>query len=188
MSYGNQPGDTGEHGGQPGYGQQPGYGGQPGYGDQGYGSQQPGYGQPGYGQQPGYDPYGQPQPGYTQPSGYDAYQQPGYQQSYAQPGYQQGYGYPPQRPTNGLAVASLVMGIVGLLLCGVTSILGAIFGHIAMARIKESGEEGRGMAVAGLVTSYITIALWVILWLAFGAAILALIGIAEAVPSSDFNY
>ncbi|GAB1817498.1 DUF4190 domain-containing protein [Herbidospora sp. RD11066] len=174
MTYGNQPGDTGDPGNNyPGYGQQPDYG-QGGY------PQQPTYGQPGYGTkdtQPAGGGYGQDY-GYGQ--GYQQYQQPGYDAGYAQPGY----GYAATRPTNGMAVASLVMGLIGLVLCGVTAVLGVIFGHIAISRIKTSGEEGHGMAVAGLVISYITIALWVILWLAFGAFMLAMVGIAE---STDYG-
>ncbi|WP_061300257.1 DUF4190 domain-containing protein [Herbidospora cretacea] len=181
MTYGNQPGDTGDPGNNyPGYGQQPDYG-QGGYQQQPGYPQQPGYGQPGYGTQntqPSGGGYEQPDYGYQQ-----SYQQP-YQQSYGQPGYdpyaQPGYGYAAPRPTNGLAVASLVMGLIGLVLCGLTAILGVIFGHMALSRIKTSGEEGHGLAVAGLVISYITIGLWVILWLIFGAAMLALVGIAES--------
>jgi uncharacterized protein DUF4190 len=66
--------------------------------------------------------------------------------------------YPPQPPsypppagsrTNGLAVASLVLGIVWL--CGVGSILALIFGFVALGRIKRTGEGGRGLAIAGIV-------------------------------------
>jgi Domain of unknown function (DUF4190) len=62
--------------------------------------------------------------------------------------------YPPQPPaaggrTNGLAVASLVLGIVWL--CGVGSILALVFGAMALSRIKRTGEGGRGLAIAGIV-------------------------------------
>jgi len=33
--------------------------------------------------------------------------------------------------------------------------LGIIFGHISLSQIKKTGEEGRGLAVAGLVISYL---------------------------------
>ncbi|WP_062354852.1 DUF4190 domain-containing protein [Herbidospora yilanensis] len=182
MTYGNQPGDSGDRGNDyPGYGQQPDYGQGGGYPQQPGQPQQPGYGQPGYGTQ-----NTQPAGGYGQPDyGYGQQYQQGYQQGYQQPGYDQGYaqpgyGYAAPRPTNGLAVASLIMGLIGLVFCGVTAILGVIFGHMSLSRIKSSGEDGHGLAVAGLVTSYITIGLWVILWLVFGAAILTLVGIAGA--------
>jgi hypothetical protein len=61
--------------------------------------------------------------------------------------------YPPPPPagsrTNGLAVASLVLGIVWL--CGVGSILALVFGAMALSRIKRTGEGGRGLVIAGIV-------------------------------------
>ncbi|SEG83468.1 protein of unknown function [Nonomuraea solani] len=189
MSYGDQGGGGG-YGAQPpggGYGQQPpshggGYGQQPpshgGYGQQppsgggyGYGQQPPSGGGYGYGEQPpsggGYA-YGQQPPSY----------------GYAQPGY--GYGPPqPPRSTNGMAVASLVCGIIGLVFCGVTSIPGVILGHIALNKIKRTGEEGSGMAVGGLVTSYITVAIWLLCWLIFGGMLLSLIGLGAAATSTS---
>lgn len=177
MSYGDQ-GNSGGYGAQPpggGYGQPPGYGQQPpsGYGQQppsGYGQQPPtggGYGDYGYGQQSGYG-YGQQPPG-----------------AYGQPGYG-AYGAPPPRSTSGLAITSLVLGIVGLLFCGLTSIPGAVVGHMALSRIKRTGEEGQGMAMGGLITSYITIVLWVILWILFGGMWLALVGLSSAATAGNY--
>ena len=37
--------------------------------------------------------------------------------------------------------------------------LGIVFGHISLSQIKQTGEEGRGLAVAGLVISYVITAL-----------------------------
>jgi hypothetical protein len=54
------------------------------------------------------------------------------------------------------------MGIAGLFACGTTSIVGAVLGHISLSQIKRTGEEGRGMAIAGLVLSYFGIACWVL--------------------------
>jgi len=52
-------------------------------------------------------------------------------------------------PTNGMAIASLVLGVVGM------SLLAVIFGHISRSTIRRTGEAGDGMAVAGLVLGYI---------------------------------
>ncbi len=68
----------------------------------------------------------------------------------------------PLTPQNsGLAIASLVLGIVGLLtfaVCigGVPALMAVIFGHMALARIKTTSGtvKGRGLALAGLVTGY----------------------------------
>jgi hypothetical protein len=60
-----------------------------------------------------------------------------------------------------------VLAVVGLVMCGVPSILGVIFGHVAMGQIKRTGEEGRGMAIAGLVISYAAIVIWIVFWIAW---------------------
>lgn len=63
-------------------------------------------------------------------------------------------------PQSGLAIASLVCGILGILLCYVNA-LGAlpavICGHMALRRIRESElpMAGRGMAIAGLIMGYL---------------------------------
>jgi len=53
------------------------------------------------------------------------------------------------KTTNGLAVASLVLGIVWVYWIG--SILALIFGLVARKQIKERNQGGEGMAIAGIV-------------------------------------
>ena len=56
----------------------------------------------------------------------------------------------------------MVLGILGIFLCmfyGVASIIAVVFGHVALSQIKRTGQEGRGMAIAGLATGYTGIAL-----------------------------
>ncbi|MGU3502190.1 peptidylprolyl isomerase [Mycobacterium sp. C31M] len=67
------------------------------------------------------------------------------------------YGYPPPaaRPTNSLAIAALICGIL-------IAPLGIVFGHISLYQIKRSGDEGRGMAIAGLVLGYLLTVLGVL--------------------------
>ncbi|SEO13101.1 DUF1707 and DUF4190 domain-containing protein [Actinacidiphila rubida] len=62
----------------------------------------------------------------------------------------------PLRPprTNSYAVASLSCGIAGTLL-GLPAIPAVILGHLARRQIRRTGEQGDGMAVAGLVLGYI---------------------------------
>jgi Domain of unknown function (DUF4190) len=59
--------------------------------------------------------------------------------------------------TSGLAIASMVLGIVWIFWLG--SILAVIFGHVALSQIKRSmgALTGRGMAIAGLVLGYLGI-------------------------------
>jgi hypothetical protein len=74
------------------------------------------------------------------------------------------YGPPARRGTNGMAIASLVLGI--LWLCFVGSILALIFGYVALRQIDERNEDGRGMAIAGIVLGWVgvgVLALYVVL-------------------------
>ena len=82
----------------------------------------------------------------TPPPPYGAYPPPpGPYAGYRYPGYP---GYPQPQPTNSLAIVSLVCAFL-------FAPLGIIFGHISLSQIKKTGEEGRGLAVAGLVISYL---------------------------------
>ncbi len=60
--------------------------------------------------------------------------------------------------TNGLAIASLVVGLLWMWWIG--SVLAVVFGHVALKQIarSETGQGGRGMAIAGLVLGYIGLA------------------------------
>lgn len=75
--------------------------------------------------------------------------------------------------TNGLAVWSLVVGIMGLLLdifCGVGAfmgVVGVIVGIIALNKSKQTG-HGRGMALGGLITSGVAVAIGLLVLLVFG--------------------
>ncbi len=68
-------------------------------------------------------------------------------------------GYAPVQQTNGLAIASMVLGIAGF--CGVGAILAFIFGLVALSQIKNSNGRmgGRGMAITGVVLGSIWLAL-----------------------------
>ncbi len=78
--------------------------------------------------------------------------------------------YPVKAKTNGLALASMILGIVGitvglcLIFFPVMPILAVVFGHLGLSQTRSTGAPGRGYAIAGLVTGYIGIAL-AILWL-----------------------
>jgi hypothetical protein len=71
-----------------------------------------------------------------------------------------------------MAVASLVLGIVGVLLCFLIlpSALAVIFGAIGLSQIRHAPERftGRGLAIAGLVLGIIALSAFV-LALAFGS-------------------
>ncbi|MEU2649246.1 DUF4190 domain-containing protein [Streptomyces albidoflavus] len=118
---------------------------------------------PGQPQQPG--PGAPPPPPYVPPQGGPGpYQQPppGPYGAYpGQPGqgYGYGYGYPaPQPPVNGLAVGSLVTGILFFV-----PAVGLILGLFALPSLKRRGERGKGMAVAGMILSSCGLALWTLM-------------------------
>ena len=127
------------------------------------------------GQPPYSDPSGQPQ--HPQPSqGYpppgQGYPPPGYgppPQGYPPPGYPPPQGYPPPSPPNNtLAIVSMVSGIAGLTVIPfLASIVAVITGHIAKGQLRraEGREGGDGMATAGLITGYIGIAFWGLMFL-----------------------
>jgi len=68
--------------------------------------------------------------------------------------------------TNGKSIASLVLGIVSLLLPYVGLILGIVgivISKKAFTEIAQRQEGGKGMAVAGLVMSIISVAIYALL-------------------------
>lgn len=74
------------------------------------------------------------------------------QPCYPPPGGYPGYGPP---PTNAMSVAALVAGIVGwTVLPLVASIVAVVLGHMARAQIRRTGEQGGGLALAGLILGY----------------------------------
>ena len=86
------------------------------------------------------------------------------------PGFPPPPAYPVKAKANGLALASMILGIVGitvglcLIFFPVMPILAVVFGHLGLSQTRTTGAPGRGYAIAGLVTGYIGIAL-AILWL-----------------------
>lgn len=94
-----------------------------------------------YAPQSAYPPPYSPPPAYPPPPYYGGYPPPGYG------------GYPPVAPTNGMAIASLILGILWLYWVG--SILALVFGYIAQQQIRQRGESGGGLATAGIVLGWI---------------------------------
>ena len=71
-----------------------------------------------------------------------------------------GYGSPAGvRKTNSLAIASLVLGVLGLTGIGPLGILALIFGYRARRRIERTGENGAGFATAGIVMGWTAVVL-----------------------------
>lgn len=120
--------------------------------------------QPGAGQS-GQPPYGQQAPQYGQ-------QAPLYgQQPYGDPGYGQPGGQRTDK-YNVLAIVSLVSAFF-------VSLVAVITGHIALHQIKRTGEQGRALAITGLVLGY--------LGLLAGIVIAIILIVAVATHSGDLS-
>ncbi|MGI8677823.1 MAG: DUF4190 domain-containing protein [Jatrophihabitans sp.] len=114
----------------------------------GYDASQP-QGQPDGSPAPYDQPYSRP-PQYGLPG-------PGYPPG---PAFPPAYGYPSSVGTNGLAIASLVLGILWLYWIG--SILALILGLVARSQIKQRRQPGDGLAIAGIILGIIGVATLVI--------------------------
>lgn len=76
-------------------------------------------------------------------------------QPYRQPAY-----YPPPKQTNGMAIAALITAFL-------FSPAGIVLGIVARKQIRRTGEEGWGMATAGLIIGVVLTVLWLlalVLW------------------------
>ncbi|MFI5532438.1 DUF1707 and DUF4190 domain-containing protein [Kitasatospora sp. NPDC051853] len=72
--------------------------------------------------------------------------------------------FPPARPrTNPLAVTSLVLGLLCLPSFGMTAVPAVVTGHLAKGQLRQSREEGDGMATAGLVFGWLSVAFWLLM-------------------------
>lgn len=66
------------------------------------------------------------------------------------------YQLPAGSGTNGFAIASFILGILGLFT--ISAVLSIIFGIIALVKIRNVPQKGKGFAIAGLVLSGIWLA------------------------------
>ena len=112
-------------------------------------------------------PLGAPAPQqFGAPGAFDQNQYP--QAGYAQPGYPQpGYGMPPQKQSNGLAIAGLILAIL-------VWPVGLILSIIALVKSKGLGGAGKTPAIIGLIISLI-----------LGAGTVALVAVAAKSTAAD---
>jgi hypothetical protein len=76
--------------------------------------------------------------------------------------------------TNGLAVASLACALAQFVFGPLAAIPAIVFGHVARHQIKRTGEQGAGLALAGLI-------------LGWAAAILAILLIVSVAASARMH-
>ncbi|MFF9848868.1 DUF4190 domain-containing protein [Streptomyces litmocidini] len=118
-------------------------------------------------------PAGGPQPGgWPAPGPYTSPGMPYAAGPYGGPPGAQGtvpYGQPPRRSTNGLAIGSLVSGVVCCL-----PPLGLVLGLVALPQIRKKDQAGRGLAIAGIALSAVS-------------SLLVVVGLASGGFSSAWN-
>ena len=112
----------------------------------------------------GNDPYGQQPYGQQQPY-QDPYQVSGAPASPANPYGQQ---YPPAYQ------AGSPMQNMG------TNTMAIVFGHMAKKQIKETGEQGDGLATAGLILGYVFTGITVLICCGYAAVIVGILGSSSA--------
>ncbi|MEH0984644.1 DUF4190 domain-containing protein [Micromonospora sp. CPCC 205556] len=95
-----------------------------------------------------------------------------------------GYGYPTAPKTNSMAIAALVLSLVGFASC-ITAPIGAILGHVARKQIRETGEGGEGMAKAAIIVGWILTGLLLLL-IAFYIVVIVLAIADTSSGGSDF--
>ncbi|MEH0843270.1 DUF4190 domain-containing protein [Micromonospora sp. CPCC 205711] len=103
---------------------------------------------------------------------------------YPTPGYPS-YGYAAQPKTNSMAIAALVLSLVGIASC-ITAPVGAILGHVARKQIRETGEGGEGMAKAAIIVGWILTGLLLLLIAFYVVVIVLAIANGDSSSSSSF--
>ena len=86
--------------------------------------------------------------------------------------YNNGNTPPAAPPQKTLAIISMIAGIVSIISCGgcgLTPIAGLILGILSIRK----KEDGKGMAMAGIITSAVSIVIGLIFWLIWGIAMVA---------------
>ena len=75
--------------------------------------------------------------------------------------------------TNGFAIASLACGLAQFVVGPLATIPAIVFGHVARHQIRRTGEQGAGLALAGLILGWATVILAILLVLIIGVALTA---------------
>jgi hypothetical protein len=121
-----------------------------------------------------------PYQSYDQPSGGPSYGPPSGPPPYGPPSGPPSYGPPPTKKGAGLAIASMVVGIIALLLswipvinnlAAILALVGLGLGIPALISARRGTAGGTGMAITGLVTSVLAIVLVIVTQLLFVKAL-----------------
>ncbi|WP_334073665.1 MULTISPECIES: DUF4190 domain-containing protein [Paenibacillus] len=99
-------------------------------------------------------------------------------------------GYPPvPAKTNGKSIASLVMGILSIVIPYIGFLLGIVaivFASLSFKELKKTGEQGKGLSIAGLVCGIVGTALYGIILLILVFALIAFASVSSGNVYSNF--
>jgi Domain of unknown function (DUF4190) len=83
--------------------------------------------------------------------------------------YPAGAPTPDKRTNSGMAIASFVCSLVGVIPCfwavQIMGLLGTIFGFIGLKQTKRGQRGGRGLAIAGVVIGIILLLICAAIWI-----------------------
>ncbi len=82
----------------------------------------------------------------------------------------QATGVTPVAKINGLAIASLTCGLAQFVFGPLAIIPAIVLGHVARHQIKRTGEQGAGLALAGLILGWAAVILGIVLIVVVGLA------------------
>ena len=83
---------------------------------------------------------------------------------------------PPMARTNSLAITSMICGIAQFMFGPLATIPAVVCGHMARSQIRRTGEQGAGMALAGLILGWIGVGFTVLVVL---IAVLAVVAVSR---------
>jgi Domain of unknown function (DUF4190)/Domain of unknown function (DUF1707) len=100
-------------------------------------------------------------------------------------------GYPPVYPpaaapavrTNPLAIASLICGVAQMMFWPLATIPAVVLGHVARHQIRRNGEQGAGLALAGLILGWIGIGFAVVIAIAVVLLTVAVTHSGQSIPA-----
>lgn len=93
------------------------------------------------------------------------------------------YGYQPPR-TNSNAVAAMIVSIASLFVCPIIGCVGIYLGSRARREISQTGEQGDGMALAGVIVGWIAVGLGVLSVLLVVVWLVFVVGMAASISAT----
>ena len=65
----------------------------------------------------------------------------------------------PAEKWNVLSIVAFVLSLVGF------NVIAIVLGFIGLSQVKKTGERGRGLAIAAIIIGFVSIAIFIIIWI-----------------------